>query len=113
MAQETLTVQASDRTGAEVGLQAVTTADGFKFLNTKGNVVLIITNDAGDLIVTATFQNTVDGQTVPAKSSTVAASETWTWGPFPTNWFNDTSDFVECTVDADLAAGIAAVSITF
>ncbi len=108
MAVEALTVQVANRTGAEVALQAVTTADGFKFPN-DGKTVLYVVNDAGALVLNFDVQPIVDGEAVSTKDVTVTASETWVVGPFPIQWYNDASGDCIVAVDADLAAGIAAV----
>jgi len=109
MALETLTVQTANRTGAELAYQAVTNVGGFRFTN-DGDTVIVIKNDAGDLVVTFAIQPTVDSEAVDVKTVTVTASETWVSGVWPIQWYNDTSDYVICTVDADLADGIALVT---
>lgn len=110
MAVETLTVQATNRTGAIVNTQAVTTADGFQFSN-DGKTMLHIINDAGALVLNFTIQPTIDGKAVSTK--TVTASETWVVGPFPTRWYNNASGNCIVAVDADLAAGIAPIRILY
>lgn len=109
MAVETLTVQTSNRTGAEVNIQAVTTANGFRFPN-DGKTRLYVVNDAGALVLNFTIQPTLDSVAVGTKDVTVTASETWVVGPFPTKWYSDADGFCDVAVDADLAAGIAAIS---
>ena len=109
MALETLTVQTAGRAGAELAYQAVTNVGGFKFIN-DGKTMMFVKNDAGDLVITAAIQPTVDSEAVDVKTVTVTASETWVSGVWPTEWYNDTSDYVICTVDADLADGIALVT---
>ena len=81
MAQETLTAQTSSNAGAQINLQAVTTADGFKFPNT-GRTLLVVNNDAGALALAFAIQTTVDGEAVDNKDVAVTASEEWTIGPF-------------------------------
>ena len=110
MAQETLTVQDASRTGAQAALQSITSADGFKFEN-DGKTILYVENDAGALVLTFAFNHTVDSCAIAAKSVTVTASEKWYIGPFPTNWYNDSDDDITCTCDADLASGVALVSV--
>jgi hypothetical protein len=109
MATEALTAQTASRSGAELNMQSVTSADGFTFPN-DGRTVLIVTNDAGALELSFTIQKTVDGQTPAAKTATIDASETWVVGPFPVNVYNDADDLVTVTPDADLATGVAVVS---
>jgi len=110
MAQEDLTVQTASRTGAEAAMQSITNADGFKFEN-DGKTLLYVENDAGALVLTFKIQPTMDDNAVAVKSVTVTASEKWYIGPFPTQWYNDTSDEITCTCDADLASGVALVSV--
>jgi len=108
VAQETLTAQTAARAGAKINLQAVTTADGFKFPNT-GRTILIINNDASDLALTFAIQTTVDSEAVASKDCTVTASEEWVSGTFPVEHYNDSGGNVVATVDADLASGVAVV----
>lgn len=108
MVQETLTAQTSSRTGAQVDLQAVTTADGFKFPNT-GRTLLAVNNDAGALALTFAIQTTVDSEAVGTKDVSVDASEEWVIGPFPVEHYNDSGGNVVATVDADLASGVAVI----
>lgn len=110
MAVETLTVQDSDRTGAEVNLQAVTTANGFRFPN-DGKTVLVVTNDVGALVLNITVVPTVDSEAVDTKDITVTASETWTLGPWPVRWYTNSAGFCDVAVDADLALGVAPVRV--
>jgi len=109
MATEALTRQNATRSGAEANLQSVTSADGFTFPN-DGHTVLYVENDAEDLALVFAIQATLDGQSV-TRTVTVAASENWFVGPFPTALYNDADDLVTCTPDADLASGVAVVSV--
>lgn len=108
MAQETLTAQTASRAGAQIDLQAVTTADGFKFPNT-GRTLLVVNNDAGALALAFAIQTTVDSEAVDTKDVAVTASQEWVIGPFPVEYYNDSTGCVVATVDADLASGIAVV----
>ena len=58
MATEALTRQAAGRAGAQVAEQSVTAAGGFTFPN-DGHTVLVVENDAGDLVLTFTIQKTI------------------------------------------------------
>jgi hypothetical protein len=89
--------------------QSVTSADGFTFPN-DGHTVLIVDNDAGDLQLTFTIQKTLDGQSA-TRVETITASQQWVIGPFPVEIYNDEDDLVTCTPDADLATGVAVVSV--
>ncbi len=109
MATEALTRQSAGRTGAEVNLQSVTSADGFTFPN-DGHTVLYVENDAGNLALVFTIQETLDGQSA-TRTVTVTASENWVIGPFPPELYNDSDDLVTCTPDADLASGVAVISV--
>ena len=115
MALETLTLQAANRVGAELDIEIVTTAGGFRFLN-DGKTILIINNDAGALAVTFAIQPTVDAEAVATKDVTQTASERWVMGPFPTRWYNDATNYIICTVDADLTdagEGMAPVQVIY
>lgn len=109
MATEALTRQSADRSGAEMALQSVTSADGFTFPN-DGHTLLYVENDAEDLALVFTIQKTLDGQSA-TRTTTVTASENWVIGPFPTELYNDSDDLVTCTPDADLASGTGVVSV--
>lgn len=109
MATEALTRQQIGRSGAEVNLQSVTSADGFTFPN-DGHTALYVENDAGALALVLTIQATLDGQSA-TRTVTVTASEKWVVGPFPVELYNDADDLVTCTPDADLASGVAVISI--
>lgn len=109
MATEALTAQSATRTGAQLNKQSVTSADGFTFPN-DGHTVLIVTNDVGDLALVFTIQKTLDGQSV-TRTATVTASQEWVIGPFPVELYNDADDLVTCTPNADLATGVAVVSV--
>ena len=109
MATEALTRQDPGRSGEEISLQSVTSADGFTFPN-DGHTMLIVENDAEDLDLVFTIQKTLDGQSA-TKTITVTASENWFMPTFPTELYNDADDLVTCTPDADLASGVAVVSV--
>jgi hypothetical protein len=109
MTTEALTVQSATRTGAEANLQSVTAEDGFTFPN-DGHTILYVENDAEDLALVFTIQKTLDGQSV-TRTATITASENWVVGPFPVELYNDTDDLVTCTPDADLASGVAVISV--
>jgi len=109
MATEALTAQSASRAGAQANLQSVTSADGFTFPN-DGHTVLYVENDAGALALVFTIQKTLDGQSA-TRTVTVTASENWFVGPFQTELYNDADDLVTCTPDADLASGVAVLSV--
>lgn len=109
MATEALTRQDASRSGAQANLQSVTSADGFTFPN-DGHTLLYVENDAGALALVFTIQETLDGQSA-TRTVTVTASENWFIGPFPTGLYNDSDDLVTCTPDADLASGVAVISV--
>ena len=109
MATEALTRQNAARSGAQANLQSVTSANGFTFPN-DGHTALYVENDAGDLALVFTIQKTLDGQSV-TRTVTVTASQKWFIGPFPTGLYNDADDLITCTPDADLASGVAVLSI--
>jgi len=109
MATEALTAQSATRDGAELNMQSVTALDGFTFPN-DGHTVLIVDNDADALALVFTIQKTLDGQSA-TRSESVDSSEEWVIGPFPTEIYNDADGLVTCTPDADLATGVAVVSV--
>lgn len=109
MATEALTRQSADRSGEQADLQSVTSADGFTFPN-DGHTLLYVENDVGALVLVYTIQKTLDGQAV-TRTVTVTASENWFLGPFPTELYNDADGLMTVTPDADLASGVAVISI--
>lgn len=109
MATEALTRQQAGRAGAQLNRQSVTSADGFTFPN-DGHTVLVVNNDAGALALVFTIQQTLDGQSA-TRTATVTASQEWVVGPFPVELYNDADDLVTCTPDADLATGVAVMSV--
>jgi len=109
MATEALTRQSAKRSGAEANLQSVTSTDGFTFSN-DGHTVLYVENDAGALALVFTIQETLDGQSA-TRTVTISGGENWFIGPFPIELYNDSDDLVTCTPDADLADGVAVLSV--
>lgn len=107
MAKETLTAQQASRTGAQISRQSVTAAGGFEFPN-DGKTLLLVNNDAVDMVLVFTIQKKLDGQTA-TRTVTVTASQDWVVGPFPTELYNDASGYVFCTPDTDLATGVAVI----
>ena len=110
MALETLTVQTANRTGAKMALQSITIDGGFRFTN-NGKTMLYVENNAGALTLTFAIQPTIDGNAVAVKTVSVTASEKWVIGPFPTQWYNNASDYVICTTDTDLPTSVGLVSV--
>jgi len=111
MAQETLTVQSVVRTGAELNLQSVTTADGFKFKNDGHTLLVVAEKNAANCEVTVTPTQTVDGLTPASRTVDVVASETWVLGPWPPEQYNDADGYLEVTIEADQASGVCPVSV--
>ena len=111
MAVETLTIQTALRTGAEVALESVTTLNGFRFKN-DGHTVLIFTEkNAANCEITVTPVNTVDGLAVATRTVDVTASEQWVIGPWPPEIYNDSDGYLNCTIEADEATAIVAISV--
>lgn len=110
MALETLTVQPISRSGKVVTRESITAALGVQFAN-NGRTVLLVSNDAGALVLTFTIPVTVDGQSGLERVVTITASEDWTIGPFPVDQYNDADGNVFFTPGADLATATAAVSL--
>lgn len=111
MAQQTLTVQVAARTGAELNLQSVTTADGFRFKNDGHTLLVVKEVNAANCEVTVTPVNTVDGLAVSARTVDVVASETWVLGPWQPEIYNDADGYLELTVEADEASAVCPVSV--
>lgn len=109
MAQETLTRQSVNRSGAKLTLQSVTTSDGFRFPN-DGHTLLYVHNGASQITLTFTIQKKLDGQSA-TRAVAVTASEDWIIGPFPTALYNDADDYVIVAISADLTNGISVVSV--
>ncbi len=110
MALETLTVQTANRTGAEMALQSITTAGGFRFLN-DGKTMLYVENNAGALNLGFTIQPEMDGEAVTVKTITVTASENWVMGPFPVQFYNDADGYCDVSTDTDIASSTGLVSV--
>lgn len=111
MAQETLTVQNVSRTGAQLNLQSVTTADGFKFKNDGHTLLVVSEQNAANCEVTVTPTKTVDGLTPASRTVDVTASQTWVLGPWPPEQYNDADGYLEVTIEADQASGVCPVSV--
>jgi len=111
MATETLTVQSSLRTGAELAMQSVTSVGGFKFLNDGRTIMIAVEVNTGDNEITVTPVRTVDGLAAAARTVDVASDETWVLGPWPQEIYNDSDGFVTFTTEADEASGIGLISM--
>jgi hypothetical protein len=111
MAVETLTVQTALRTGAQVNLQSVTTANGFRFKN-DGHTVLIFTEqNTANCEITITPVNTVDGLTVATRTVDVVSIQQWVLGPWPPEIYNDADGYLNVGIEADEATAIVPISV--
>lgn len=111
MAVETLTVQSAARTGAQLSMQSVTTADGFRFKNDGHTLMVVIEKNAANCEVEVTPVDTVDGLTVSTRTVDVTASQTWVLGPWPPEQYNDSDGYLDVGIEADQASGVAVVSL--
>ena len=111
MAVETLTVQSVARTGAQLSMQSVTTADGFRFKNDGNTIMVCVEVNAGNNEITVTPVKTVDGLAVATRTVDVTASQTWILGPWPPEQYNDSDGYLDVGSEADEASGVAVVSL--
>lgn len=111
MALETLTVQTLARTGAQLSMQSVTTAGGFRFKNDGHTLLYVAEKNAANCEVTVTPTKTVDGLAVATRTVDVVASQTWVLGPWPPEQYNDADGYLNVGIEADQASGAAVVSV--
>ena len=111
MALETLTAVTASRDPAAFTYNNVTIAGGFLFPN-DGNTLIVVNNDAGDVIFTFTIQKTLDSQTA-TRAETVAASTIKFMGPWPVELYNNSDGYVFVTPNQDMATvyGVAVVKL--
>lgn len=103
----TLTVQTTDRDGAEAALAAAASG-GDEFANTGQELLLVNNGSGAPITVTIVTQQSVDGLAVADKTVAVAAGELWVVGPFPTPIYNDGDNLVQLTysTETDLTVGV-------
>jgi len=111
MAAETLTIQNVARTGAQLSLESVTTADGFRFLNDGQTILYIEEQNAGAVTLTFTPTLKVDGLTPAGRAVVVTASQNWFMGPWPQQQYNDSDGYLNVAITADEASAVAAISV--
>ena len=107
----TLTVQNIVRTGLEA-TYASASAGGDQFLNPTGDIILHVVNGLTDCVVTVVTQETVDGLAVADQTVTVTANEERIMGPYPPDYYNDSSGYVQITYDDESNVTIAALKVT-
>lgn len=98
MPRTALTVQTSGRITALTNptQNAVDAANGNRFTNTDSNVILYVTNlNASSRTLTIQTTTTVEGESVPDKTYTLATNSRTVIGPFPKTKYNQTLDSVE------------------
>lgn len=116
MTVTTLTVHTSSEAGSRIDdlFTAATATDGDKFLNTGGDVILLVKN----LTATPTtltingvgednFGQVVDG-TLTVTGAT-APGKFWVFGPFSTRHYNDASDY--CLVNWSQVASVSVLAV--
>lgn len=87
------TVQTIGRAGLNLETVAVAADVGLteKWAGTGAEFLYVNNGQASPITVTITIEQTVDGQTVAARTVSVPASHHMLIGPFPTGVYNDTS----------------------
>lgn len=107
MAAVELTVQSSALAAAGLTLTqnaAAAAGTGNKILNSNGRTYLVARNGSGSSVdVTISTQQTVSGAalTVPDLTVSVGAGVAKQIGPFPTETFNDSNNYVEFDVSLE------------
>jgi len=105
----TLTVVSAAVTGAAY-VPAAAAGGGDVFPN-DGNTRLLVTNGGGGSInVTITPQNTVNGLTLAAVVVAVAAGASKVIGPFPPQYFNNSSGQVVLTYSAVTSVTVSVIN---
>lgn len=99
-----ITLQTIGRGGIEPAVEvAPDTSNGNTFPN-NGAAWIEVTNGSGSSAnVTVDYANTVDGQTVPAKTYAVANTKKRRIGPFPVSLFG-ANPVVHCPASVTIAA---------
>jgi len=72
-------------------------AAGNYFVNTGVELIYIFNGDSASTVLTAVTQKTVDGLAVTDLTATIAAGERRVLGPFPTDVYNDASNYCQLT----------------
>ena len=84
---------------------------GDVFSNSDGNTRLLVTNGGGSSInVTITPQNTVNGLSLSAVVVAVAAGVSKVFGPFPPQYFNNSSGQVVLTYSGVTSVTVAVIN---
>lgn len=93
MARVDLPVTAVNRAGVAPGAEVAGDATNFhSFVNTNGNVVLLVRNadGAGAHTVTIHVAQTVDGQAVTSRAVSIPLTSSRYFGPFPVSEYGST-----------------------
>jgi hypothetical protein len=111
MAVETLTVQSVAATGAQLNLQSVTTADGFRFKNDGHTLLVVQEQNTANCEVTVTPTVTVDGLAVATRTVDVLSGQMWVLGPWAPEQYNDSDGYLDVGIEADQASAVCPVSV--
>ena len=86
-----LTVSTTDRTIANPFSTKLVAAagGGDSFPNTGAELAVMKNGSGAPITLTCVIQATVDGEPVTNRTLTLAAGETYIFGPFPTTTYND------------------------
>ncbi len=105
----TLTVVSAVVTGA-VYTPVAAAAGGDVFPNDGNTRLLVINGGGGSINVVATPQNTVNGLTLSAVTVAVAAGASKVIGPFPPQYFNNSSGQVVLTYSGVTSVTVAVIN---
>lgn len=103
-----LDISRFDRDGLDVSFTSANSG-GDKFKNTGRQFVVVDETNGSSRDLTFKTQNTVDGQDVNDRTVTVGANATALIGPFPTDIYNNSDDYLEITYSAVTGLNIAIV----
>lgn len=110
----TLTVQTVGRAGLSLATADVpAAAGGDKFANTGTEKEFLYAKNGSGSSITITFAyvSTADGQLITARTVVVGAGDAALIGPFPSQYFNDASGFVNFTYSDVTTLTVAAIKI--
>lgn len=105
MARVTLTLAQMLPGGVELDPVAAET-DGNAFVNTGNQWFYVLNGGGGNLLVTIRTPRTIDGNEVAEITKTLAATESWIFGVFRTDVYNQSNS--EVWIDYD---GVASVTV--
>jgi hypothetical protein len=109
-----LTVNTVTRAGFNVEGSVLTAASsgGDSFPNTGREFVVFRNGDSSSKTVTLVFQTTVDGQSIANRTVSVPAGETFIFGPFPVNYYNDGNGRMNLTYSSVTSCSVGVFAIS-